>query len=154
MNIPAQFFINRYARIALILLVSTFATKFCIASDPAVGNSLEDYLKRLGYEAVDFKQTDHTQDFVEGVLSEDRTRVFLVDTGWGMTALSKAAAKGLKRLAEVPAYPGAKTTTDIEMVQIGKLTLDHVQLFSQPARVQDLSADYVHLPFDAVLGCD
>src|SRR5215475_7883360 len=40
------------------------------------------------------------------------------------------------------------------MVQIGKLTLDHVQLFSQPARVQDLSADYVHLPFDAVLGCD
>jgi hypothetical protein len=138
--------------LALLMASLVFAPPQTTPADSPSSSSLDDYLKRLGYETVEFEDTDHTQDFVVGALSTGGKHTFLVDTGWGMTSLSKAAAKGIKRPAQ-ESYQ-ASGTSRVEFVKIDELTLGHVHLTNQPARVEDLRADYIHLPFDAVLGCD
>jgi predicted aspartyl protease len=126
------------------------------AAYPATGATLEDYLKNQGYEEVEFERTEHPQDFVIAYLN-GRKHTFLVDTGWGMTTLSKSAAresKSINQTAPKPIEPPLASANSAEVFVMDKLTLGHVQLFNQAARVEDLRADYVQLPFAGILGFD
>jgi predicted aspartyl protease len=118
--------------------------------------TLEDYLKQLGYEAIEFERTDHGQDFVTGFLANGHKPRLLVDTGWGITSLNPGTARGLKALNEAEAKryralfrPGTNT-----VVLMDELKLGGIQLLNQPARVEEFRVDYVPVPFDGVLGCD
>jgi hypothetical protein len=160
MKLLFSFFSNRTVFRLFLLALLMFASAASGPSspaEPASAGTLEEYLKKLGYEAVDFERTDQAQDFVEGILSNGRKHTFLVDTGWGMTALGKNAAKGLKAADQSdPSYSGHTSGPLIitETVLMDQLTLGRVQVLNQPARVEELRVDYIRLPFDAVLGCD
>ncbi|HTL58254.1 MAG TPA: retroviral-like aspartic protease family protein [Candidatus Limnocylindrales bacterium] len=157
LNILYVFHGQQKACISITLLASIlFGLQYCDAADSARAGTLEEYLKGLGYEAAEFERTEHAQDFVEGALGDGRKHTFLLDTGWGNTALSKSAARGLKQLnpAADSRVQLVDSNTNAEIVLMGKLTLGQVQFLNQPARVEELRADYIRLPFDAVLGCD
>jgi len=127
------------------------------AVDSSNAGTLEDYLKGLGYETVEFEHTEHVQDFVEGRLSNGRRPRFLVDTGWGMSALNRSIAQGLKQITQedVKRYGlHLRLGTNTEMVLMDELMLGPIKLMAQPARVEHLNADYIRVPFDGVLGCD
>src|SRR6266404_3903591 len=104
------------------------------------GPSLDDYLKRAGYLPVMLKRGEHDKLLAEGVLAEKK-RLFLVDTGWGRTALNEDAARGLKSLGDLgvtleDSFLGK--LTDPSIVLMDKLTLGRAQFLNQPAKVMDL----------------
>lgn len=157
MKIPVQSFdqLRTWMLAALLTTAFTLDQPANLAADQPATGTLEDYLQRLGYQAIEFERNDHTQDFVIGSLSNGRKQTFLVDTGWGMTAVSKSAAQGLKDFNDKSQQqPGGETASGAETILLHKLTLGHIDLLNQPARVEELHADYMRLPFDAVLGCD
>jgi predicted aspartyl protease len=139
------------------------------AADPAAKTSLEDYLKRLGYEPVAPRNFDlpqrpslaeaarQNQIFVRGELGSGSRLTFLVDTGCGMTRLDPKSARGLKTLGELgvvleDSLLGKITNSSI--VLMDKVKLGRAEFLNQPARAQKLEMDYVATPHDAVLGCD
>jgi predicted aspartyl protease len=130
----------------------------CPAGETAKGATLEDYLKLLGYEGLEFEKTDHPQPFIDASLSNGRKPRFVVDTGWGISSLTPRAAHGLKTLAESGSQlkdPVLGTVTNEDVVLIDKLVLRGGTEFSnQPFRVRDIKVDFVTLPFDGVLGLD
>jgi hypothetical protein len=129
----------------------------CAATDEPSGGSLEDYLKRMGYEAVEFERNDHVQPFVEGILSNGHKRRFLVDTCWGISTLDENAARGLKRVNELEAVLEDSilgSVTNHEFVVMDKLVIGRTQFLNQPARVEQLRAEFITLPYNGVLGYD
>jgi hypothetical protein len=91
---------------------------------------------------------------LEGVLREKR-RLFLVDTGWGITTLDEATARGMKTLNEqgvVLEDPVLGPITNSVLME--KLTLGGSQFLNQPATVQRLEMDYSKMGVDGILGCD
>jgi predicted aspartyl protease len=102
------------------------------------------------------KKGEHGEMLIDVVLAEKK-RVFLVDTGWGRTALNEATARGLKSLGEL----GLKlddtfwgTLADPSIVLMDKLRIGPAQFLNQPARVRKLRMDFVSVRFDGILGCD
>jgi predicted aspartyl protease len=160
MRIYLQLVSERLRWFTLLLVASFLAgptgAESCLAGDKQDGGSLEDYLRRLGYEAVDFERTDKVQPFVDGVLN-GRKRKFLVDTGWGVTTLNESTARGLKRTDQLDAVlldTVLGTVTNSGFVLMDKLVLGRAQFLNQPARIQKLRSDYIRVPFDGVVGYD
>jgi Aspartyl protease len=120
--------------------------------------TLEGYLKQQGYEGLDFINADHKAPLIEGVLSNGRKARLLVDTGWSISTLSPGYARGLKTLGALGTPledPVLGIVTNQDIVLVDKLVLaDRAQFSNQPARVKELKADYIMLPFDGVLGLD
>jgi predicted aspartyl protease len=116
---------------------------------------LEDYLKRLRYEPIFFELTEGNAPVVYGNLGEKKLR-FLVDTGWGFTALSPSAAAGLKTLGELGMIleDEGYSLTNASLVVIDKLTLGQTQFLNQPARVKVLKFQRLQHTWDGVLGWD
>ena len=118
--------------------------------------SLDDYLQRVGYLPLTLKKGKQDELLAEGVLAEKK-RLFLIDTGWGRTALNEAAARGLKSLGELgvtleDSFWGK--LSDPAIVLMDKLALGRAQFLNQPARVTNLRMDFTFTGFDGVLGCD
>src|SRR5882762_3893706 len=91
----------RIAQRSVLLLSICF-----LALDPdffgqaLAAGSLDDYLKLLGYEGIEFKNSESDKPVVQGVLNAKK-RDFLVDTGWGLTSLDQPSARGCKTPAEM-----------------------------------------------------
>jgi len=141
------------------LLAASLALAFVARAAQAkdgTGSSLEDYLKRVGYLPIELKRSEHDELLAQGVLA-GKKRLFLVDTGWGRTALNEAAARRLKSLGELgvtleDSFWGK--LSDPTIVLMDKLMLGRAQFLNQPARVMNLRMDFISVEFDGVLGPD
>lgn len=142
----------------ILALLSTVQCGRCSGKESSDALSLEDYLKQLGYSGFDFENTDHRAPRLDASLGNGRKLRFLVDTGWGITSLTPSYARGFKTLGEVGGQlqdPVLGTITNEDMILIDKIVLGNGAQFSnQPARVRDIKADYVTLPYEGVLGLD
>ncbi len=139
------------------LLFSTVLPQTCHGTDQSSGPNLEEYLKQMGYEAVEFEKNDHIQPFVWGTLSNGHKHKLLVDTGWGISTLSESTAQGLKRIGELNTVfedTVLGTITNQNLAVMDKLTIGQAQFVNQPVRVEPLRVDYIVVPFDGVLGYD
>ena len=59
-------------RVLILLTIAALSVRDqTIAADAAPGGTLEDYLKKIGYEPIPFEQTHHAQDFVEALFERD-----------------------------------------------------------------------------------
>jgi hypothetical protein len=127
-----------------------------IPGQPA-GATLDDYLTRLGYESVSLTaRSQYNQPAVEVQLANKR-RFFLVDTGWGITTLKEGIGGPLTNITQMGVTlqdPVLGTLTNSALVLIPKLRIAHLDFVNQPARVDKLRADFVHFPYDGVIGCD
>jgi predicted aspartyl protease len=149
----------KYSAACSGLLAANLALAFVAGAAQAesgAGSSLGDYLKRVGYLPVTLKNGEHGKLLAEGVLAGKKC-LFLVDTGWGRTALDEGAARGLKSLGELggtldDSFWGK--LSDPAIVVMDKLTLGGAQFLNQPAKVMKLQMDYISLEFDGILGCD
>ncbi len=121
------------------------------------GESLDDYLKKLGYESVLLRRTEHNELLADGMLGQKKC-VLLVDTGWcSMTTLDGKVGTRFKTLGELgvtleDSFLGPLTNSSIVLVD--KLGLGRAAFLNQPARVEKLRVDYISVPFDGVLGFD
>lgn len=123
----------------------------CRGADTPGKGTLEEYLKRLGYEPVMLERTDNNHLLARGTLN-GKKRSFMVDTGWSFTTVSKRTAAKLKSLAA----HGVKlhdsflgTLSNPSTVLMENLTLGRAVFLNQPAIVE-LDA----LGYDGVLGAD
>ena len=137
--------------IGFLLLCPLFSS---VAAEKSKGNQLEDYFVRLGYGVAVCKTEKPNKLFLEGVVGSKKL-IFLVDTGWGITALDEGSARGLKTLSELGVtiegpidYPGA------ESVLMEKLSIGASQFLNQPATVRKLEMDFITREQDGILGCD
>lgn len=124
------------------------------AAEKTKANQLEDYFARLGYGVAVCKPEKPNKLLLEGVVGSKK-RVFLVDTGWEITALDEGSARGLKTLSELGVtiegpieYPGT------ESVLMEKLSIGASQFLNQPATVRKLELDFITKEQDGILGCD
>ncbi len=68
-----------------------------VGADKQLRPSLENYLKRIGYEPVALNRNDDNKLMVRGQLG-GKARIFMVDTGWSVTSVDTGAARKLKKL--------------------------------------------------------
>jgi hypothetical protein len=152
---------RRGATVAELVLLSVLmsigvASQVGLAAGEAGEKPLEAYLKPLGYEPVQYKRELYGSPHVEGRIGSKKL-IFLLDTGWGFTAVSPAGALGLKTLGELGVTLEDKLLgplTNAELVLIEKLVIGQAQFLNQPAQVQKLKFDYIQSPYDGVLGSD
>jgi hypothetical protein len=117
---------------------------------------LEDFFKKMRYEPIKL-QIQEGEALAEGELDTGKKCVFLVDTGWHMTTLDTGIAAGRKTLRErgvelEDSFLGRLTNSSL--VLMDKLVFGRAQFMNQPAAVQKLEMDYIHLLYDGALGCD
>lgn len=145
---------------AFLVLVSLMALNVghfgrALAADrPA--SSLDDYLKKLGYEGIAFKNTEDNKSSVQGEIN-GKKRGFIVDTGWGLTTLNKTTARDCKTPAEMGVALEDSilgTITNSSIVIMEKLVLGRAQFLNQPADVMKLKMDFIGFEYDGILGCD
>jgi predicted aspartyl protease len=119
--------------------------------------TLDDYLKQLGYESVSVTaRSQHNQPAVEVQLAQKK-RVFLVDSGWGVTTLKESIAGPAKSLPQSGGTVEDTTSSarsGSSLVLIEKLRIGRLDFLNQPARIDKLRADFVRFPYDGVIGCD
>jgi predicted aspartyl protease len=124
------------------------------AAEKSNDSQLGDDLLRLGYSVAVGRKDRANKLVLEGVLGEKK-RLFLVDTGWGITALDNTAARGLKTASDLGAVLEDPVLGQItESVVMEKLTLGGSTFLNQPAAVQKLEMDYLTTEENGVLGCD
>jgi len=138
-------------------LLTTLFLGFVFSGLAADSSSLEAYLKKLGYESIELKNDTYNQMVVQGAFASGKKARFLVDTGWGFTALDESAARGQKTLGALGIEVEDKILgrlTNADYLLIDKLTLGKAQFLNQPARVKKLRMDFIYVSFDGVLGYD
>lgn len=127
-----------------------------LAAEKAAGTSLGQYLKRIGYEPVPMVLNKQHKHVVEGKLDGRRLK-FIVDTGWSVSALGKAALHKRKTLSErgvklIDPVLGELNSTNVVMMD--RLELGRAEFFNQPALAKDLRVRGVRFGADAILGSD
>ncbi len=126
------------------------------AAEPQTALRLEDYLKSLGYFAIPLQVGTHKNLLLPAKIN-DRACTFLVDSGWGLTALDVSMARGLKTLAELGVELDDKffeTLPKSSVVVLDRLTMGGARFQNQPARVRNLELDYIPGRHGGILGCD
>jgi len=154
---PSQFTRSWGPILGLIAVVAVGVSELpkARAAEKPTPPRLEDFLKRLGFEAIEFKWDDR-HAVVQGRLG-GKKRTFLVDTGWAVTTLDEHTARGLKTLGELSvklddSFMGRLSDPDILLME--ELTIGRAQFLNQPAQVRTLEMDFVRWRHDGVLGCD
>src|SRR5437773_7386674 len=71
----------------------------CVGADKQFRPSLENYLKRLGYESVLLSRDEQNHLTIRGKL-DGKGRRFVLDTGWSITTVDIGVARKLKKLGE------------------------------------------------------
>ena len=148
--------VSKPQSLVFLLLLCLIALDADCFGRALAADSLDDYLKHLGYEGIAFKNSESDKPVIQGVLN-GKKRDFLVDTGWGITSLDQPSARACKTPAEMgvaleDSYLG--TITNSAVVIMEKLVLGRAQFLNQPARVRPLQMDFIAVGYDGILGCD
>ena len=125
------------------------------AAEPVTPPSLDQFLKRAGFEGIEYR-IDDREALVQGRLG-NKNRTFLLDTGWALTTLDAHAARGLKTLGELnvkldDSLGGRLSDPDIVLME--ELTLGRAKFLNQPAKVRELKPEFTGWRYDGVLGFD
>jgi predicted aspartyl protease len=142
------------ALIAFLALAAGALASGRAAEGPAPPN-LEDFLKRLGFEAIDYVWKDRAP-MVSGQLG-GKKRSFLLDTGWSFTTLNERTARGLKTLGELDvkvddSFAGRLSNPNLVLME--ELTLGRATFLNQPAYKIKLEPGSARSLRDGVLGLD
>ena len=141
-------------RYIAVLLLSVVWVRPGFSADKPKAGGLQEYLTHLGYGVVDCRRDKPNKLVLDAELASKKRR-FLIDTGWGLTALAPATAHGLKTPEElgIPVRrPLPNWVTNLVIME--NLTLGQSQFFNQPAAVQNLEMDYITTAEDGILGLD
>jgi hypothetical protein len=128
-----------------------------LAADSSGKASLDTYLRQIRYQPIDFKLNEANKPLVQGDLGTGKKLTFVLDTGWSMTTINTRSASGLNNLGDLKvelddALMGR--LNDPSMLLIKTLTLGHSQFLNQPAASQELTFDYMSIPFEGIIGSD
>ena len=130
------------------------ACNLCSAAEQRTGHSLENYLKRLGYEPIPLKYDHGNHLLVTGDI-DGKSRDILIDTGCSLTTVDTDIARKMKTLGSLSvqledSFLGTLTNakTCLMTVKLGNATFTN-----QPAHSKALNFGG-HSPADCVLGCD
>jgi predicted aspartyl protease len=144
-----------WSSLLFILALALLTPQVSVAGQPT-GGTLDDYLKRLGYEPVSLNaRRQYNQPTIEAKLANKKFS-FLIDTGWGITTLKEGVGGPFKSLAPMGvSVDSAKgKPANLPLVLVETLTIGSFDFTNQPARVGKLETDFVSFPYDGVLGCD
>jgi predicted aspartyl protease len=134
-----------------------FSNPNLIAADSSGKDGLDNYLRLIGYQAIDFKFNEGNKPLVQGDLGSGKKLTFVLDTGWSITAINTKSAAGIKTFGELnvtldDAVLGR--VDDPSMLLIQNLMLGNSHFVNQPAMSQELKFDYTTIPFQGAIGCD
>jgi predicted aspartyl protease len=141
---------HSWSWLALVLIAGSPAT----AAEQRTGHSLEDYLKRLGYQPIPLRRDHGNHLMVDGQI-DGKNHDFMVDTGCTLTTVDSSIARRLKTLKSLgvqlqDSYFGTITNADTRVMTV---KLGSAIFTNQPAdsRTLDLGG---HMDADCLLGCD
>src|SRR5690349_8646454 len=104
--------------LAIILLACSPAT----AAEQRASHSLENYLKRLGYEPIPLKRDHANHLYLYGEIN-GKSRSIMVDTGCSHTRVDSGAGRKLKKLGDVAvelddSFLGRITNADVRVMTV------------------------------------
>lgn len=125
-----------------------------LAADQGTGHSLDNYLKRLGYDSIPLKYDHDNHLLVTGQI-DGKNRDFLVDTGCTFTIVDSDIARKMKTLGSLgvqleDSFLGTITNAKTCLMTV---KLGNAVFANQPARSKALNAGG-HSDSDCILGCD
>jgi predicted aspartyl protease len=143
-------FVGRSLRLALFIL----GCIRCSAAEQPAHHSLENYLKRLGYEAIPLKR-DHSNHMLADGEIDGKKHDFMVDTGCSLTIVDSGIGRKLKTLGTLgvrleDSFLGTITNAETRLMAV---KLGPAIFTNQPARSRMLDAGG-HSDADCLLGCD
>ncbi len=144
----------RIVFILLLLSVTGFARP--ASGGPKSESSLEEFLRRCAYLPVPFQPDDDEPFLLKATIGEKKVKLE-VDTGCSFTTIDPWSAPGAKTLGELHIELHDSLLGEIaepSVVLIADLAFGPAHFFNQPARAEKLTADYVALSFDGLLGID
>jgi predicted aspartyl protease len=151
---PKSFLLNISVGCGLALALFVLGCIPASAAEQPARHSLENYLKRLGYEPIPLKRDHGNHLYVYGEL-EGKSRSIGVDTGCSMTVVDSSVARKLKTLGKLgvqldDSVLGTVTRTNMYVMSI---KIGSAMFTNQPAwsRTLDAGGQYVG---DCLLGCD
>jgi predicted aspartyl protease len=146
----SQFFAKTCCWLTIVFIAGFSAT----AAEQHTGQSLENYLKRLGYEPIPLKR-DHANHLLVSGQIDGKSRDIMVDTGCSFTTVDSDVARKLKTLGSLgvrleDSFLGTLTNakTCLMTVKLGDAIFTN-----QPAHSKALNAGG-HSDSDCLLGCD
>lgn len=147
---PPNFWSPCFLWLAFILIACSPAS----AAEQRNGHSLENYLKRLGYEPIPLKRDHDNHLFLYGEINGKSRRIG-VDTGCSVTRVDSTAARKLKTLGQLgveleDSFLGRITNGDVCLMRV---KLGSALFTNQPAWALSLDAGGQYVG-DCILGCD
>ena len=143
-----------FSQCRLSLTILLMAGSSAAAAEQQSGHSLDNYLKRLGYESISLKYDHGNYLLVIGEI-DGKSRDVLIDTGCSFTTVDTDIARKMKTLGSLgvqleDSFLGTLTNakTCLMRVKLGNATFTN-----QPAHSKALNFGG-HSPADCVLGCD
>jgi predicted aspartyl protease len=126
----------------------------CFAAEQRTAHSLENYLKRLGYESIPLKYDHGNHLLVSGDI-DGKSRDILIDTGCSFTTVDTDIARKMKTLGSLgvqleDSFLGTLTNAKTCLMTV---KLGNASFTNQPAHSRALNFGG-HSPADCVLGCD
>jgi predicted aspartyl protease len=144
----------RFVSHAVLRIVLLFIVHSSLGADQKAAGSLDNYLKRLGYESIPLKYDHGNHLLVTGDI-DGKSRAILIDTGCSFTTVDTDIARKMKTLGSLgvqleDSFLGTLTNakTCLMTVKLGNATFTN-----QPAHSKALNFGG-HSPADCVLGCD
>jgi predicted aspartyl protease len=142
-----------YCPIACLVLLAIF--NFSVsAAEPRSTHSLDNYLKRIGYESIPLKY-DHGNHLLLSGQIDGKNRDFLVDTGCSFTTVDSDIARKMKTLGSLgvqleDSFLGTLTNSKTCLMTV---KLGNAVFTNQPAYSRALNFGG-HSDADCMLGCD
>jgi len=135
-------------------LTILFMTGSAGAAEQRTSHSLENYLKRLGYDAIPLRRDHGNHLMVDGQI-DGKSHDFMVDTGCTITTVDSSIGRKLKTLKSLgvqlqDSYFGAITNADTRVMTV---KLGAAIFTNQPANSKTLDLGG-HMDADCLLGCD
>ena len=149
-----QFLLKSFVGAGLTIVLSSFGCIRCAAADSQQHHSLENYLKRQGYEPIPLKR-DHSNHLLVSGQIDGKNRDFLVDTGCSFTTVDSDIARKMKTLGSLgvrlqDSFLGTLTNAKTCLITI---KLGSAIFTNQPAHSKPLNSGG-YSDADCLLGCD
>lgn len=140
----------RRACLALLLIAGYAAA----AADRRTSHSLENYLKRIGYDPIPLRY-DHGNHLLLTGQIDGKSRDFLIDTGCSFTTVDSDVARKMKTLGALgvqleDSFLGTLTNSKTCLMTV---KLGNAVFTNQPAHSKALNSGG-HSDCDCLLGCD
>jgi len=136
------------------LTILLMAGSSAAAAEQQSGHSLDNYLKRLGYESIPLKY-DHGNHLLAVGEIDGKSRDIMVDTGCTLTTVDSDIARKMKTLGSLgvqleDSFLGTLTNSKTCLMTV---KLGNAIFTNQPAHSKALNAGG-HSSADCLLGCD